>query len=665
MIKKLRHFTSRFLCSQWSSVCALVANLLLVLIVYNLCRIIYMMENYDQLLRGQSLSSIVSIFQGGLKFDFSAMVYTNSLYIVLTLLPVWHRASRRYQSVVKFVFVAVNALSVVINLCDAVYFPYTSRRTTTSVFSEFSNESNLMGIFFHEIISHWYLVLAAIVLTYLLHRLYVRPQYDSRSLSTTAKKVRYVAVHTIILALSIPLFVGACRGGLGVGIRPITINNANQYTERPIDCASVLNTPFSLLRTIGKSVFKVPTYYSNISEAKRYSPITKTTSSDSINTTVRSKNVVILIVESLGREYIGSLNRSLSGGNYAGYTPHLDSLISKSCVFRYSFSNGRKSIDGMPSILCGIPMFVEPFVLTPSSMNDYTSIAGVLGHEGYQTAFFHGAPRGSMGFQAFANKVGFADYYGLEDYVADSRFGGKSDFDGNWGISDEPFLQFYCQKMNEMREPFMTAVFTLSSHHPFELPEAYSSVYREEELPIHKCIRYTDMAIGKFFAAASRQSWYKNTIFVITADHTNQTAHPYYQSDIGLFSVPIIVFDPSGEISAGERDIIAQQIDITPTLLGYLGVKKPFFCYGIDLFATKSSDAYAVNYTNGVYQYVKGNYILQFDGEKTKAVYSISDSLMRQDVYNSMPIVQRESMENELKALIYEYMYRMVNDKMR
>lgn len=317
--------------------------------------------------------------------------------------------------------------------------------------------------------------------------------------------------------------------GLQSGVRPITINNANEYVNRPVECALVLNTPFALMRTIGKSVFSVPTYYPSLeASAKVFDPIHKP-----VATAHNKKNVVILIVESFGREYIGAFNKQLEGGSYKGYTPNVDRLISKSCVFEYSYANGHKSIDGMPSVLSSIPMLIEPFVLTPSSMNAYTGIPGHLSKWGYQTAFFHGANRGSMGFLAFANKIGFQSYYGRQDYSADKRFGGDADFDGNWGIWDEPFLQYFCTKMGEMRQPFMTAIFTVSSHHPYMVPRKYENIFKEDGLPIHKCIRYTDMAIGKFFATASKQPWFKNTIFILTSDHTNQSDHQEYKTDIG------------------------------------------------------------------------------------------------------------------------------------
>jgi phosphoglycerol transferase MdoB-like AlkP superfamily enzyme len=316
----------------------------------------------------------------------------------------------------------------------------------------------------------------------------------------------------------------------------------------------------------------------------------------------------------------------------------------------------------MPSILSSIPMFVEPFILTPASMNHVTGIASLLAGKGYETAFFHGAQRGSMGFMAFARSTGFQQYYGREDYNDDSRFGGDKDFDGMWAIWDEPFLQYYATKMSEMKEPFMTAVFTASSHHPYQIPEAYQKVYPEEGIIIHKCIRYTDNALRKFFETASKQPWFKNTIFVLTSDHTNLSDHAYYQTDLGGFCSPIIIFEPDSGREPEVQDKIAQQIDILPTLMGMLGYDEPYFGFGIDLLNTEKEDTWAVNYLGGIYQYVKHGHVLQFDGQQTKAVYNLNDSLMRKNLKGEVP--QQAQMERELKAIIQQYMERMTQDRL-
>ena len=646
---------------------AMLCNLVIAYILYFLARIIYLLVNYSYFEQGLSFSHLTEMLGGGLVFDTSAILVTNIPYIVLMLLP-WHRKENStYQQICKWVFIVINGLALAINLCDSVYFRYTMRRTTTTVFSEFSNEGNLGSIFLTETLHHWYLVIAFALLIWGVWKLYVKTGLEWKRL----RPWPYALTVFLSLAAFAPFVVAGIRGGFTTAVRPITISNANQYVNRPIEAALVLNTPFSLYRTIGKAVFVVPDYYQNEQEMEAiYSPVHHP-SLDSLNTQTtpitqnipNKKNVVVLIVESFGREYIGALNKTLENGQYRGYTPYVDSLIAKSVTFSHTYCNGRKSIDGMPSILSSIPMFVEPFFLTPASMNHVGGIASILAAEGYQTAFFHGAQRGSMGFQAFSRATGFQEYYGREDYDTDTRFGGDEDFDGMWAIWDEPFLQYYATKMSEMKEPFMTAVFTASSHHPYVIPEKYKTQYPEEGIVIHKCIRYTDMAIGKFFEKASREPWFNNTIFVLTSDHTNLSDHAFYETDLGGFCSPIIIYEPGNAERLPEiQDKIAQQIDILPTVMGMLHYQKPYFGFGIDVLNTPAEDTWAVNYLNGIYQYVKQGYVLQFDGTQTKAVYALSDSLMKQNLIGKVP--QQPQMERELKAIIQQYMTRMTQDKL-
>ena len=618
-------------------------NLLLVYLIYQIARIEYWLENSSY------LNYTFDVWRGGLMFDTSAILYTNALYVVLMFFPLHYKETNVYHKICKWLFFIVNGLAFAINLADSVYFRYTMRRTTSTVFDEFSSEGNLGSIIGTEFLSHWYLVLLFALIMWLLWKFYATPSLNVKVLN----KWKYNGACLLSLILFTPFCIAGMRGGFATAVRPITISNAMQYTARPTDAPLVLNTPFSLLRTIDTNVFVVPNYFDSAEEMEAvYTPIH--IPSDSLQ--MEKKNVVVLIVESFGREYIGALNKTLEDGKYKGYTPCVDSLISKSTTFNHSFCNGRKSIDGMPSILSSIPMFVEPFILTPSSMNDYTGLAGILAKEGYETAFFHGAQNGSMGFQAFAQKTGFQRYYGRSEYEESC---GTADFDGTWAIWDEPFLQFFANEMSKMKQPFMTSVFTASSHHPFAVPEKYKKQFVEEELEIHKCIRYTDMSIGKFFDTASRQPWFKNTIFVLTSDHTNMSNHAEYQTDLGGFCSPIIIYDPSRP-EGKTVDKIAQQIDILPTILGMLNYTKPYFGFGIDVLNTPKEETWAVNYLNGYYQYVRYGYVLQFDGTSTTAIYSLDDKLMKNNIKGKVEIQQQ--MERELKAIIQQYMERMKQD---
>lgn len=617
---------------SYSQTLAVLWNVLLVYVVYMIGRLAYYVENL------QYFNFSFDTIRGGLLFDTSAIVYTNALWIVLMLLP-W-----RMDKPCKWLFMTVNGLALAMNLADSVYFQYTMRRTTSTVFSEFSNEGNLGSIFGTEFLNHWYLVLLFAIIMFALWRLYAIPQ-------------RYHKANLATFLIAIPLCIAGARGGFTGAVRPITISNANQYAQRPTDAALILNTPFAILRTIDINEFTIPDYFDNEAELEAiYTPIHNAIRTNSTN--FSKKNVVILIIESFGREYIGALNHDLDGGQYKGYTPCVDSLIAHSTTFRYSFCNGRKSIDGMPSILSSIPMFIEPFFLTPASMNDYTGLAGILAEEGYQTAFFHGAQNGSMGFEAFAKKTGFQYYYGRTEYEAAH---GTDDFDGTWAIWDEPFFQYYAEEMSKMKQPFMTAIFSASSHHPFAIPDKYKQQFPEEHLPIQKCIRYTDMALGRFFATARKQSWFQNTIFVLTSDHTNQSDHAEYQSDLGGFCSPIIIYDPS-QPEGHIEDKVAQQIDILPTVLGMLRYQKPYFGFGIDVLNTPTDETWAVNYLNGIYQYVRYGYVLQFDGTNTKGIYKLDDRIMLHNLVGKVP--QQSQMERELKAIIQQYMMRMTKNRL-
>ena len=646
----------------FSNVGSLAWNLLLVYVCYFICRLTFLLTNWaifgDQFEWGY----MFRLFAAGTIFDTTAILYSNALFIVLFLFPFHWKERSAFYRVVRWVFVAVNTFFLISNLVDCVYFRFSGRRTTMSVFQEFSHEAggNMTSIFLKEFAVNWYLVVLAVALGILLYKLFRSP----RPLPLHGPKWSYYVVQTVSLLVMAPFVVFGMRGGMTAATRPITISNANQYADRPVDACLVLNTPFSLFRTLGKKAFIVPQYLSEEEAVRVYSPLH--TPADSIQ--FRPMNVVVLIVESFSKEFVGSFNTHLDNGTYKGYTPFLDSLLTKGLTFQYSYSNGRKSIDGMPSVLSSIPSFVEPFFLTPASLNNVSSLARELKHKGYYSAFFHGAMNGSMGFQAFANSVGFDSYWGRTEYNEDPKYHGDGDFDGTWAIWDEEFLQFFCDRMTEFKQPFVTSVFTATSHNPYALPERYKNVFPKGTHPIHECIGYTDNALHHFFATASKQPWYNNTLFVITADHASMNEHPEYVTDLGAFTVPILFYAPGmPELQGKDTETVVEQIDIMPTVLGILGYDRPYIGFGQDILHTPKEDKFAVNYISGsgIYQLVKGDYLIQFDGEQVIHAYRFrTDVLMKDDVKDSMPQEVRKEMETQLKSIIQQYMQRMNNNEL-
>lgn len=643
-------------------------NLLLVMILYTLCRGIYLEDNIN-LFPDLTRAEVVKMFGAGIIFDISAVLYTNLLYIVLAFIPVPGKEGRVYQCVLKWTYFVPNAICMLANIADSVYFPFANRRSTASFFEEFYGEDNLGEIFWAEVMNHWYLAVILLTMTAALYLFYIHPGSriwrTSRISGWKTLPVRpgtYYLVHFLFLAAVAYPIVGGLRGGFGRQTRPITISNANRYVKSPKEAAIVLNTPFTIMQTIGVESFPVPDYFSE-SERNEMARLFNPIHNPLPDREFKPLNVVVLIMESFGREYSGYLNQDIPG--YEGYTPFLDSLMKESLTYKYSFANGHKSIDAMPSVLSGIPMFVEPFFLTSYSLNDVSSIAGELSKKGYYTAFFHGAKNGSMGFEAYARTSGYHDYFGRTEYGEWLGHDDSDDYDGYWGIWDEPFFQFFADKMSSFEEPFCTGIFSVSSHHPFIIPAKYEGKFPKGNLPIHQCIGSSDHALRQFFETASRTDWYDHTLFVITGDHTNQTYLDEYKTDAGLFGVPIIFYYPAGNKSGVDSlrgfdsARVAQQADIMPTVLGFLGCDSPFVAFGCNLLDTPACDTYVVNFNNGFYQFFKGDYLLQFDGNESLGLYRFrSDVFLKDNVMDELPVVLAD-MEKELKAIVQQYMERM------
>ncbi len=648
---------------------AFVWDTVLVYVAYMVCRLAFVLTNWDLYAGRMTWGHGLSLLRAGWTFDTSAIFYTNAVVMLMMMLPLPWKERKGYYGVVRWVYVVVNGLAVCLNLVDCVYFPFTGKRTTLSVVQEFCHEGRgeMVHILGWQMVANWYLVLLAGVLVWGFWRGFSSPlprrgwvRFRGRSL------LLYLFVNLVLMVGMSAVMVAGMRGGWMHATRPITISNANQYVERPAETGMVLNTPFCLIRTLGKKPFVTPRYMSDEEAELLFSPVHRPVE----GTVFRPLNVVVLIMESFGKQHSGVFNEGLRAGGYEGFTPFLDSLVRHGArSWEQSFANGRKSIESMPSVLSSLPSLVEPLFLTPASLNAMSGLARELSeHKGYRSAFFHGAENGSMGFQAFAKATGFQEYWGRKEYDQDPHYGGDGDFDGTWAIWDEEFLQFYADRMDEMEEPFMTAVLTATSHSPFALPERYKGVFPRGEKPIQECVAYSDHALQHFFDRVKKADWFGRTVFVITADHVSGQVDPYYCTSLGYYRVPVILYAPGLEGLQGmDRERVVEQIDIMPTVLGLLGYDRPYVAFGQDMLNTPADETIALHWVpeSDCYQFVKGDYVLDFDGKRLLHAYRHrTDSLLEHDVLGSMPADTLQRMERQMKSFIQQYMKRMNEDRL-
>lgn len=626
---------------------AMVLRLVVILLLFTLCRIGFYVFNASYFPE-MTTGTLVKILYGGLRFDLTAILYINALNILLTIVPVDLRFNRVYQLVLKYLFFLLNGIAIAANVADFVYYRFTLRRTTADIFDEFNEGPGAPGLLFRFLIDYWYASLLLFALLWLMVKLYNWIKIEGPMLKSRA-------AYYIFGILSIPLiaylFIGAVRGGFRHSTRPITLSNAGEFVTHSNQTSIVLNTPFSIFRTIGKNKVKKVNYYTNQDELNSvFNPIH--IPSDTVS--FRPMNVVVILLESFSKEFFGVFNKDKK--NYKGYTPFLDSLIQHSKTYQYSFSSGRKSIDAPPSALASIPTFNVPFVLTSFANNKFNSLASLLGEKGYHSSFFIGHPNGAMGYTSFTQLAGFQHYYGLDEY------GNSDDFDGLWGIWDHKFFPYHARMLNEFPEPFISVLFSVSSHHPFVVPEEFKGRFEGGKQPILKCIEYTDYALREYFKQISSEPWYTNTLFVLTADHcSSDIIFDESRATPGLFSVPIIFFTPDNSLNGLETEII-QQADIMPSILGYLHFDKPFVAFGRDVFREKTTPM-AFNFRD-TYNLFMNDYLLNFNGEQTVGLFRFKeDRLLTNDVSGSEKAVVSE-MEGKIKAIIQQYNNRMIENNL-
>ncbi len=629
--------------SNKSNFILLLQRTFVLLVLFSVCRFLFLIINFSYFEEASSAEILFS-FIYGLRFDITAIVLCNLVFIFLHFFSFRFFYSGWYQQILRILFFLVNIPLLLLNCIDFVLFRFAGKRATADVFKIMSFGEDFTNAVPKMILDFWYILLLFFILVVLLITLYKRinlqtasdNQWNNFFFRRWIKPLSYVVFAFLV-------FTGF-RGGLQY--RPINILTASQYGSGQVT-SLVLNTPFSIIKSYGKGML-LELHYFDDAEADKISPVIHLPNQ---NPVFRPLNVVLIILESFGKEYIGALNKS------EGYTPFLDSLIQQSLVFENAFANGKRSIEGIPAVVAGIPALMqEPYITSAYAGNKITSLATLLNDKGYTSTFFHGGTNGTMGFDNFARSAAFLNYFGRKEYNNDQ------DFDGSWGIYDEPFLQRVVKECSGKKQPFLSTIFTISSHHPYKLPDNFETIFPKGSLPIHRSIGYADYSLRKFFESAAEQPWYANTLFVITADHTALSEKAFYQNRVGMYSLPLIFYRPDGSLK-GKSMRTAQQIDILPSVMDYLDYDRPYFAFGTSVFDSLST-GYAVNFINDNYQLIESEYALILDTLSANKLYNfVLDSTLQNNILSTSTAPGLE-MEKKVKGIIQQFNHAMVMNKM-
>lgn len=505
--------------------------------IYSLIRAFFLIWNTSHV-DGVGFKTMLIVFAQGLRFD--AVIIGGLVgFIGLIFLILPYKIAR----IISGLAVLTHAYVMVVNFVDIELINFVGRRFTQSLLV--MNGDNDLQIFSHYKIIVIFAVLIYGLYFYVNYQFLKLARFDFMNLKSKIVAVFFVLIFAVVTT----------RGGFQE--KPISYVDA-KIVEHDFLHHVVLNSTFTFLKSYGRQSFQRTKYFDETTVKAYLNHSHDLIENVTTPKVAHQKNLVLFILESFSKEYVSEQT-----------TPFLWQLKSQGLYFDRMYANGRRSVEGIAAILAGIPtMMDDPFLSSEFSSQDFVGLGHLFDHKGYHTSFFHGAKNGSMRFDAFTFATGFKNYFGKNEYlneVAD----GKKDDDGTWGIYDGPFIQWMCQKLNGFPKPMTTAVFSLTSHTPFKVPDDYQTTVQE---PVLRSVHYTDAAIKKFFDCAQQQTWFKDTIFVFIADHTGPSlkSQPQFSE---LYQIFGMMYAPDQSLLAPlNPDQYVQQTDLLPTFNDLFGL---------------------------------------------------------------------------------------------
>ena len=626
MLKKLSNFPLQL--------SLLLKRLGIILCCFQVGRILFYLFN-----RASFSNLVFTDFFAALWFDIITICLITIPFSFFSLLPFRFSTNTYYQGFLQLLFHFINSVALGLNLVDVIYFNYSNKRSAMELFSILQGTNDLQQQLYSLIRDFWFLILILVLCTYLSNYIYNKTKQHNEIDGSIKKKIT-----TFLITLFLLIILG--RGGFQ--LKPLGPLDATKFT-RVENCALILNTPFTLLKSINKSLLQQKNYLNKKEELLLFSPVVKTTPQ---NLLPQKTNVVIIILESFGNEWIGA------AGAKNSFTPFLDSLTTESLYFVNGIANGKKSIEAVSAVVASIPSLMDnPYISSPYGNNSITALPKILANEGYSSAFFHAGTNGSMKFDAFAAQAGFTNYFGRTEYNNDDHF------DGTWGILDEYFNPWTAGQLSNFQSPFFATLFTSTSHHPFFIPKHLQGKLKKGPEKICESMNYGDFSLRKFFEEAKKHPWFQNTLFVLCADHTSSSNSAVYSQITEIYKTPILFYHPQGFIATKKEKRIFQQLDIMPTVLDLLNVEEEIYCFGNSYF--QKSEPEAINYLDGSYYYFNKNHLVSFSNEKIKTIYNTS--VRRKDNPDSLLFLKKEGVayEKKIKAIIQRYNRDMILNQMR
>lgn len=507
------------------------------------------------------------IFPLGLRSDLIIISYLSFLpVLLLTVLP--DAVLQKIKAFFKVYYILFLTLFLIMELSTPDFIRQYDTRPNKIFLDYLIYPREVFGTLLK---SYWIMMLATTVLI----SCFVWIAMRNANRLFVAGKTPY-STKLLLFPIVIFLLVFGARGSL-TSKRPINVSNAVFSVDQLTNCLG-LNSLYTLAFSAYalKNEDNVEKMYGKMTEEEALSrvrnymdvaengftsdsiPLLHLTEPDSI--LKKPYNLVIILEESLGAEYVGCL-----GGK--PLTPEIDKLAAEGTLFTNLYATGTRSVRGIEAVVTGfLPSPSESVVKLGDSQSGFYTVAALLEQKGYDTSFIYGGMANFDNMASFFNGNGFNRIIDEDDFDKT-----KTAFQGTWGYSDEDVMKKANEYYKTLKKPFVSLIFSSSNHEPFEFPDGRIALYDKKKNTVNNAMKYADYSVGKFFDLAKKEAYYKNTVFLIIADHNTRTFGKHLVP-IHKFHIPALLIGPN--VEKGRRyDALCSQIDIQPTTLAKLGMR--------------------------------------------------------------------------------------------
>lgn len=634
-----------------------IVQFVVIILIMEALRIVFAVYNAD-IVGEYGWRTMMKLCAGGLPFDLCVAAYFNLPFLLMRMMPFDFVTRKWYLRTSNILFGIGNTLMLILAIGDIPYFQFSGSRLRWHGLTDLLTDNTMGGVVMSYLSEYWWAFLLGICLIASVWGLAFALKVDPRSMPFVKKVWRRCARAVMFLIMAACTFL-CLRGKLESG-NSLSLADGFSSLDDVRQYNIIINTPFCVVKTISDNG-KVPVFDFYTEEELgriRSSLHSKPTElPDSID--LRGKNIMIIVLESGGAVWSENLalHKTLA---LEECQPFINSLAEKSLVVRHCMASGVRSIEGLTSIFGGFPTYGTMYYLSsPYSTNTLDSHPKLMREMGYDTKFYYGGHRGAFTIDAMLGISGFKTVTSREGLK------GTVDYAEVWGVYDHCMAEYAAKDIANLQEPFYAGWFTLNPHGPFHVPEEVFTPPHNDEV-MWRAVEYADYSVKRFFEEASKQPWFENTVFVITADHgCRDLRGTVYNTPYLRDHLVFMIYTPDGSVKPGViEDRVMSQFDIGPTILDMAGYDKEYVALGQSLFDKSANGGFAVAFNNETYLVygLHNALMMSADLQNVAEVYSVPDDAVLEHPLDKPYSSDVDTLAMKARAFMQDYSDRIRNN---